>query len=286
LIAINTATDEVVGEIVVGAAHNVAVSPDSRWAYVGSQAQGAPALVLVDLNSMAIESAIPIPSNPRGLSFSPDGQWLYFTRAGSDAVGIVDVESGQPSGEIEIGPSPHFPTFVAEGPRVLVDSQGRNDLALVDANLQSVVGRIPVGDRPHWTASSSDGHFAYVTNEGSNDLTIVDLRDARVVATMPIGNAPRKIAVQGVAPGSGSGSPVETHIANFTFDATVQAAPGQAVAWHNLDAVPHTVTSLEGFFRSDTIAPGGSFTASAPRSGVYPYRCDLHAFMRGELIVS
>ena len=53
-LVIDTATDLVVGRIAVPQPHNAAVSPDGRVAWVGSQAQGAAALVAVDLDKQSV----------------------------------------------------------------------------------------------------------------------------------------------------------------------------------------------------------------------------------------
>jgi plastocyanin len=77
-------------------------------------------------------------------------------------------------------------------------------------------------------------------------------------------------------------------IRNFTFQPDkLKVRPGQKVTVVNRDSVIHTVTSTTGKFNTGDIAPGKSVTFVAPtKAGTYPYRCMIHQFMTGTLVVS
>ena len=68
--------------------------------------------------------------------------------------------------------------------------------------------------------------------------------------------------------------------------ATVKA--GQAVAWHNADAMPHTATADAGGFDTGNIAPGAtSNPITMNTAGSFPYHCTIHGFtMTGVLTVT
>ncbi|MCC6178663.1 MAG: cupredoxin domain-containing protein [Chloroflexi bacterium] len=193
---IDTASDKVLGQIPVGQPHNGAIGPDNRTAYVGSQQQGATALVQLDLATMTQTGLIPLQNTPRAMNFSPDGRWLYFTVAGKDAVQVLNTATNQLVNPIPVGASPHVPLFTPDGQLALVVSQGPSELDLVDPSTATMVGSVPVGAAPHWVATSSDGRLAYVTGESANTVTVVDVANRQALATIPVGNAPRKIAVQ------------------------------------------------------------------------------------------
>lgn len=93
------------------------------------------------------------------------------------------------------------------------------------------------------------------------------------------------------ATGSGSstsGSAAVVIIKNFAFDpATLRVAPGVTVTVHNEDGVTHTLSSVSGAFNSGDIGPGATAHFTAPtKAGRYPYRCDIHQFMTGALVVT
>jgi YVTN family beta-propeller protein len=237
-LVVDSRTDQVVGRVPVPQPHNSAISPDGRWAYVGSQKQGDTALVAIDLTTMTRAATIPLDKTPRALGFSPDGRSVYFTLAGSDAVQVLDVERGVIATQIPVGASPHLATFTPDGQLGLTVAQGPGELDLIDRRDNAESAAIPVGKAPHWLATSPDGRTAYVTNESSNDLSIVDLASRQVLATVPVGNAPRKIAVvsgpvAGQAMATADGPAVDGMAGHHMDAATVesmQKSTGMAVA--------------------------------------------------------
>ncbi len=75
-------------------------------------------------------------------------------------------------------------------------------------------------------------------------------------------------------------------IKDFDFhpmDVTVPA--GATVTWKNLDGEPHTVTSVDGAFRSGALDQGDGFSFTFARPGVYRYLCTIHPRMVGSVTV-
>jgi len=60
---------------------------------------------------------------------------------------------------------------------------------------------------------------------------------------------------------------------------------GERIKWINKDPFPHTVTAAGGRFDSGTIAPDGSWTYAAGKSGKYDYSCTFHPTMKGSVVV-
>jgi YVTN family beta-propeller protein len=223
-IFIDTATDRIAGRVPVAQAHNGTLSADGRVAWVGSQQQGATALVRIDVPALVETARVPLDRTPRALDLSPDGRRIYFTVAGLAAVQVLDTATGQVTTQIPVGASPHQAPFTRDGRWALVPSQGPGELGIIDAASATVTGTVAVGKTPHWVATTSDGRTAYVANEGSNDVSVVDLTARAVVATIPVGNAPRKIAVQPASMGSAVPAPPATAVSRLT------AKGGSAVA--------------------------------------------------------
>jgi plastocyanin len=78
------------------------------------------------------------------------------------------------------------------------------------------------------------------------------------------------------------------NIGEFFFNpAVLQIQPGQSVRWVNNGARIHTSTSNDGFWNSDSIAPGGHFDHTFPTEGVFHYHCEMHpSLMKATVIVS
>jgi YVTN family beta-propeller protein len=315
---IDTTSDRMVGHIPVPLAHNGAVSADGRTAYVGSQLQGATALMVLDLVNMTQVGKIALDKPPRGLDLSPDGTQLYFTVAGVDAVLVLDTARQQIIGHIATGASPHLAVFAPHGQLALSVDQGPGELGMITSASHTVSGTVKVSKAPHWRAVSSDGSRAYVTNEGSNDVSVVDLAKRQVVASIAVGNAPRKIAVQpgkigaAAAPaGQSAGGPakqgtltfsdhgiravqgiaaIELAAEDYYFAPTfLQGEPGQTLtlAIENASAALHNL-SIPALHVDKDIPPKGKVHVQVtfPQSGTVSFFCKLHAAMgmRGELL--
>jgi plastocyanin len=85
---------------------------------------------------------------------------------------------------------------------------------------------------------------------------------------------------------------VAVDIRSFGFrNAAIEVPVGTRVTWTNRDAVEHTVTSgaadsSDRRFTGTLQGPGATFSHRFDRVGTYPYFCDRHHFMRGEIRVT
>jgi len=76
-------------------------------------------------------------------------------------------------------------------------------------------------------------------------------------------------------------------ISNFAFKpATVTVKRGARVTVTNRDSAAHTATADDGHsFDTGNLDRGASKTITLTRPGTYAYRCTIHPYMRGKLIV-
>ena len=85
--------------------------------------------------------------------------------------------------------------------------------------------------------------------------------------------------------------PASVEIRTFQFGpATLQVPAGAEVVWSNRDAIAHTVTSgtpdrPDGVFSGALADTTAEFRHRFDRAGTYPYFCERHHFMRGEIRV-
>ncbi|HUJ47543.1 MAG TPA: cupredoxin family copper-binding protein [Rhizomicrobium sp.] len=75
-------------------------------------------------------------------------------------------------------------------------------------------------------------------------------------------------------------------IKNFDFNPmNVTITAGSSVTWKNDDGEPHTVTSVDGAFRSGALDTNQSFTFKFYKTGTYKYLCSIHPKMVGTVTV-
>lgn len=104
---------------------------------------------------------------------------------------------------------------------------------------------------------------------------------------LPIILAAGVLAFASAALGQSSPAPAAAvAIKNFKFSSTPTTVPvGAEVVWKNLDGEIHTVTSIDGAFRSAALDQNDSFTFKFTRPGTYSYICSIHPQMKGQIIV-
>ncbi len=146
---------------------------------------------------------------------------------------------------------------------------------------------------PSWLAHRA-GVFALVA---LGSLAIAACSGASTAS--PTSAAPRASSVPSAAPTSSqapaasdpvSGSTIS--IKDFAFDpASLTVAIGTTVTWTNDEDALHTVTSgtpdvRTDLFDSGEIDTGVEFPVTFDEAGSYPFFCDRHEFMRGEITVT
>jgi plastocyanin len=111
----------------------------------------------------------------------------------------------------------------------------------------------------------------------------VEVRDAN-------GDVPNSAAASPEASPQASptaGDTAAVSIANVAFDpAQLEVAVGTTVTWTNEEAVPHTVTAVDGAFDSGTLEQGDTFEETFSAAGTFEYACAIHPGMKGSIVVS
>jgi YVTN family beta-propeller protein len=145
------------------------------------------ALAVLDAESGALISTIPMGVLPVGAVVAQDGSVAYVTNLGGPKPGSGDRVAQQccdPRAE-----------------RVRVDARGRAEhgtVSRVDLVAGKVVGLIPVGLHPSGIAWDERTSRLYVANGNSDDVSVIDTRSDSVIATIAI--APFRLDRIGLAP--------------------------------------------------------------------------------------
>ncbi|MEA2617265.1 MAG: hypothetical protein QOE72_3048 [Chloroflexota bacterium] len=94
--------------------------------------------------------------------------------------------------------------------------------------------------------------------------------------------------------GCGAASPAATStgsgtvaIKNFAFGPTpISVTKGTAVTWTNRDSSVHTATAVDRSFDTGNIEPGKSAGHTFDTAGTFAYRCSIHQYMTGSIVVT
>jgi plastocyanin len=108
------------------------------------------------------------------------------------------------------------------------------------------------------------------------------MRQATCVAVVVAGVV--ALSATPAAPAGGPGARVAIGFSDYS-PATIDVLAGETVEWSNDSVRNHTVTADGGAFDSGTLPVGGGFTRMFEEAGSFPYHCQLHPSIRGEVDV-
>lgn len=173
----------------------VAVSPDSRWAYVADKATDS--LLFLDTRALAVVRSVPVGADPWGVAASPDGRFVYVAANGAGVVSVVDTATNAVVSTIPVGRAPGDLAVDPTGALLYVTNNADGTVSLIDTGTRSVLATIAVGNQP-WGVGATATH-AFVANYGSGTVSVISARRRAVVATISTGRNPFGVAVGGTA---------------------------------------------------------------------------------------
>ncbi len=202
LSVVDPGTGTEVKTIQVGfAPHEVAVSLDSRVAYVtdyGTGGQPGNTVTVVDLETLEVSGTISLAphTRPHGVEVASDGT-LWVTTEGSAHVLQIDPESGEIIRAVETGQRvTHMVAVAEEAGRVVTANIGSGTATIVDPATQAVVAHVETGAGAEGLTIHPDGQRAYVTNRAAGTLVEVDLATGAVTRSMDVGDFPIRVKVR------------------------------------------------------------------------------------------
>ena len=144
--------------------HEVAASPDGRFAYVpiyGNSVVGMPGM------------------------------------DGANVV-VVDLAARKVSGTVDFGRGvrPHCAVFGPKDGLLYVTAELDNAIAAIDPHTLKVVGTVPTGQpESHMLAITRDGRRGYTANVGPGSVSVLDLEARKTVAIVPISGSTQRISL-------------------------------------------------------------------------------------------
>jgi len=199
--------------------HEVAVSPDSRFAYVpiyGNSGVGKPGtdgttIDIVDLRERKLAATIDLgkPLRPHRAEFGPDGL-LYVTAELAKAVDVIDPAT------------------------------------------RKVVAEIPTGAiESHMLVISPNGRRAYTANVAAGSVSVLDLKQRTLVTVIPVAKIVQRISI------SSDGKRVFTHDQDSPRIAVIDTATDKVASWISLPATVYSSSPTEDGRKLLAASPSG-----------------------------
>jgi len=194
---IDPETRQELAKVVVGVnGHEVAVSPDSRFAYVpiyGNSGVGKPGtdgttIDIVDLRDHKLAATIDLgkPLRPHRAEFGPDGL-LYVTAELDKAVDVVDPATRKVIAQIPTGAiESHMIVISPDGTRAYTANVAAGSVSVLDLKKRTLVTVIPVAKTVQRISISADGKRVFTHDQDAPRIAVIDTATNKVASWIPV----------------------------------------------------------------------------------------------------
>jgi len=171
-------------------AHEIAVSPDSRVAYLpiyGDSGVGRPGtdgrtIEVLDLPNHTITRTIDLarPTRPHWGGFGADGL-LYVSAELAQAIDVIDPHKRKVVGSIPTGAEQsHMVVFSHDGKRAYSSNVNKGSVSVLDVPARKLIKVIPVSDTAQRISISADDKFAFTADQTQPRLAVIDTQQLKI----------------------------------------------------------------------------------------------------------
>lgn len=165
-------------------AHEVAASPDGRFAYlpiygdagVGKPGSNGRTIEVVDLDKLSIVRTIDLggPARPHCVRFGPGGL-LYVSVELQSALDMIDPHAEKVVGSVPTGETEsHMFVISHDGARAYTSNVGSGTVSALDLALRKTIKVIPVAKTVQRISISADDKYVFTADEDQPRLAVID----------------------------------------------------------------------------------------------------------------
>lgn len=176
--------------------HEVAVSPDARYAYVpiyGNSGVGRPGtdgstIDVIDLRERKLTATIDLgkPLRPHRAEFGPDGL-LYVTAELANALDVIDPATRKVIAEIPTGAiESHMIVISPDGHRAYTANVAAGSVSVLDLTKRTLVTVIPIAKTVQRISISPDGKHVFTHDQDAPRIAVIDTATNKLANWIPI----------------------------------------------------------------------------------------------------
>lgn len=191
-----------------GHAHEVAASPDGRYAY------------------------LPIYGNAGVGTPGTNGRTMLVVDLRTDKV-VHTVDFGHPV-------RPHLPIYDPNTGRLYVTTELDKSVTIIDPKTLKIIGSVPTSqEQSHMLVLSHDGKRGYTANVGPGTVSVLDMLGRKTIAVIPVSSSVQRISI------SKDGSMVFTSDQAKPRLAVIDTATNKIKAWVPLPSLGYGTASTQ-----------------------------------------
>lgn len=196
---LSRATGEEIKKVPTGVGpHEVAVSPDGRWAVVadyGAQQPGS-TLTVIDMDKHEVAKTIELKQyhRPHGIMFHPNGRDVIVTAETERRLLVVDVTSGNVKHAIDTDQAvSHMVAISPDASRAYVANIGSDSISAIDLEKGELIKVVKTGPQAEGIDVSPDGSEVWVSNRQGNTISVINAETLEVEATLDCASFPIRL---------------------------------------------------------------------------------------------
>ncbi|EPR71115.1 Sialidase [Cyclobacterium qasimii M12-11B] len=165
--------------------HEIAISPDQRFAYLSSYEAPGDKIFVVDLMKRQQVDTIHTGEYVRihGAAFSPEGKHAYFTAGQTGYVVEVETANNTVTRAIPTGGKiSHMVYLSPDGKDLLTANISSENISVINRESGALETLIPAGKGVEGMAFTPDGKFLWALNQTGGSITVIDWLSRTVVA--------------------------------------------------------------------------------------------------------
>jgi YVTN family beta-propeller protein len=177
--------------------HEVAASPDGRFAYVpiyGNSGVGMPGsdgrtLDVIDLAARRRIATIDLgrPTRPHGAVFGPRDGLLYVTTELTNTIDVIDPKTHKIIAQIPTGqPESHMLVITRDNKRAYTSNAHAGTVSAMDLENRKVLAVIPISKYAQRIALSTDDRWAFTADQTKPELVVIDTAKNEVHARIAL----------------------------------------------------------------------------------------------------
>jgi DNA-binding beta-propeller fold protein YncE len=167
-----------------GAAHDLAISPDLKTAYIPVYGDGVynrnpnpgQSILIVDLGSQKVAGTIDIApyQAPHGIQIDASGK-LYVVCDISKKLLVIDPAARKIESVIDVQGTGHWLAVLPDASKAYVSNQsGQEFISVVDLKTRTMIGKLPVAGGARGIVASSDGKRVFAIQGQAPYLVVID----------------------------------------------------------------------------------------------------------------
>lgn len=187
---LDAATGEKLAEYTTGTApHEVAVSPDNKWAVITNYGNQQPGNSLTVINLEKREVAQTIDLNPfqrpHGIEWFSDNKKVIVSVEAQQSVIVVDAIEGTVFSDIQTNESvSHMVQLSPDEIKAYVTNLGSGSLTVLHIPEQKIIKTIATGEGTEGLTLANNGSELWVSNRESDTISIIDTETLEVIETL------------------------------------------------------------------------------------------------------